>query len=61
MRDISKIHMNQTTWRNTSHIPYSYSELTRTLFPVESTNNNKVTGHRVIGDGYIWEGIMNIC
>ena len=53
--------MNQTTWRNTSHIRCSYSELTRTLFLVESTNNNKVTRHRVIGDGYIWEGIMNIC
>ena len=42
---------------NTSNVPYS--ELARTLFPVESTNNikTKITHPRVIGDGCIWEGI----
>ena len=34
----------------------------RTLVSVESTNNIeiKVTRYRVIGDGYIWEGISLI-
>ena len=34
-------------------------ELARTLFPFESTNNIKIkiTRHRCIGDGCIWEGI----
>ena len=42
--------------RSYSFIPYS---LTRTLFPVESTDNikTKVTTHRVIGGGCMWEGI----
>ena len=48
---------------NTSHIPYS--ELTRTLFPVESTNNTKIKirHRRVIRDGFIWEwmSLMNVC
>ena len=37
----------------------SNSELTRTLFPVESANNIKITitHHGVIGYGWIWEGI----
>ena len=43
----------------------SYSELARTLFPAESTNDIKIkiTHHRDIGDGSIWEGIslMNTC
>ena len=44
---------------NTSHIPYLASELTKTLLPVESTNNRKIkiTHHRIIQDGHIWEGI----
>ena len=43
--------------RITSHIPYS--ELARTVFPVESTNNImiKITYHRVIGNRCILEGI----
>ena len=43
---------------NTSHIPYS--ELVKTLFSVESTNNIKIkiTQRRVIGDGCIWEEIL---
>ena len=42
---------------NTSHI--LYSELVKTLFSVESTNNIKIkiTQRRVIGDGCIWEEI----
>ena len=42
---------------NTSHV--LYSELFRTLYPVECTNNikTKITYHRVIGDGCIWGGI----
>ena len=45
---------------NTSHI--HYSESTRTLFPVGGTNNIKIkiTHHRVIGSGYIWEGLSLI-
>ena len=31
--------VNQTSSRNTSHIPYSYNKLARTLPPVESTSN----------------------
>ena len=27
----------------------TYSELARTLFPIEHTNNMKITHHRVIG------------
>ena len=40
-------------------IKHPYSELARTLFRVESTNNLKIkiTQHRVLGDGFIWEGI----
>ena len=46
--------------------PYSlYSELGRTVFPVESTNNIriKVTYLRVMGDGCIWKRIelMDAC
>ena len=45
----------------TGHI----DELTRILFPFESTNiiKIKVTRHKVIGDGCIWEGIslMSTC
>ena len=47
-----------------SLIETAYSELARTSFPtVESTNNMKITYHRVIEDGCIWEGIsfMNVC
>ena len=39
--------------------------LARILFPVESTNDIKIsiTHHKVIGDGYIWERVshMNAC
>ena len=44
---------------NKNHIPYCYSELARTLFPVQSTNNTKtkITDHKVIGDVCIWERI----
>ena len=42
-----------------------YIELTRTLFPTESTNDIKIetTHQRSIEDGCIWEGIslMNAC
>ena len=48
---------------NTNHIPYS--DLIRTFFPVESTNNTKikVRHHRVIRDGFILErmSLMNAC
>ena len=39
--------------------PSYNDELARTLFPFESRNNIKikVTRHRFIGDGCIWEGI----
>ena len=35
------------------------SELTRTLFPVESADNIKIkiTRHRVTGDEFIWKGM----
>ena len=47
---------------NTGHIPYS--DLAKTLFPVENRNNVKIkiTHHRVIGEGCIWEGMsLNTC
>ena len=41
------------------------TQVTRTLFPGESTNDIKIkiTQHGVIGDGCIWEGIslMSTC
>ena len=48
--------MNQKSLKQKSH---SLSEYARTLFPVESTNNIqiKITNHKFIGDGCIWEGI----
>ena len=51
----------------TSHTPYTVtiSKLVRSLFPTESANNIKIkiTHHRVIRDGCIWEGtsIRNAC
>ena len=50
--------MNQTSLKHlSSHIPYS--KLVRNLFPAESANNIKIkiTHHRVIEDGCLWEGI----
>ena len=51
--------MRTKQFRKTSHTPYTASELARTLFPVESINNIKITitRLRVIGDGCIWERI----
>ena len=47
--------MRTKQFRKTSHTPYTASELARTLFPVESINNIKITitRLRVIGDGCI--------
>ena len=54
IENILWICMNQTSLRYKS---YSLSELARTLFPDENTINiqSKITHHRVIGDGCIWE------
>ena len=57
MGNILHIDVNQTSLKHKSYIPYN--ELARTLFLAESTNNIKIkiTHHRVIGDGCIWEVI----
>ena len=59
MGNILYIYVNQTTLKHKSQSLYSYSELARTLFPAENTNNIKIkiTCHNNIGDECIWEGI----
>ena len=54
MGNILSIYVNQASLKHKSYSLYSSiaNELTRTLFPVESTHNVriKMTHHRVIGD-----------
>ena len=54
MGNILEIYVNQITLET---VPYS--ELVKTLFPVESKNSVKIkiTHHSVMGDGCIWEGM----
>ena len=56
MGNILSIYVNQT-WLK--HKSYLRSELARTLFSIESTNNKiKITHHRLMGGGCIWEEIL---